>query len=355
MKDDILIRLLLSPIALLYGLGISARNLMYRVGALRSVKFSMPVISVGNISVGGTGKSPHIEYLMHWLHSYIDVGVLSRGYGRKTVGFREVLPFDQSTDVGDEPLQFKKKFPNIPVTVSESRALGVPQLIKNYPNTQVVLLDDAFQHLAVSPGLNILLTEFSNPFTRDWLLPSGRLREWRSAYQRADIIIVTKCPDDLSPAQKREMLAEIDPYSRQKVFFSKYNYGTPYDMLRPDIKRPLDLDTDMLLISAIANTDYLLNYLGKNAHSVHTIEHEDHHFFDLGDLSDMKRRFDAIASDNKVIITTEKDATRLELHQEFFWKNGIQVLVLPVEVDFLDSDAAGFKAEVQGFLERFEV
>jgi len=355
MKDDILIRILVSPLALLYGLGVSLRNLLYRTGALRSIKFSLPVISIGNISAGGTGKSPHIEYLMQWLHSYIDVAVLSRGYGRKTVGYREVNPWDTALDAGDEPLQFKKKFPEIPVTVSESRALGVPQLVKTWPNTQCVLLDDAFQHLAVSPGLNIMLTEFANPFTRDWLLPSGRLREWRSAYQRADIIIVTKCPDDLTAAQRRDMLAEIEPYARQKVFFSKYKYGTPYELLRPDVKRPLDLDTDALLVSAIANTDYLLHYLGKNLKSVHTIEHEDHHYFDDGDLSEIKRRFEAIPSANKVVVTTEKDATRLELHREYFWKQQMTVLVQPVEVTFCDDDELLFQAEVKRFLQSFEV
>lgn len=355
MKDDILIRILLSPLSLLYGLGVSVRNLLYRSGALRSVKFSLPVISVGNISVGGTGKSPHIEYLIRWLNEYIEVGVLSRGYGRKTVGYRDVMPYDLSTDVGDEPLQFKKKFPEIAVSVSESRALGVPQLVKNYPQTQCVLLDDAFQHLAVSPGLNILLTEYANPFTRDWLLPSGRLREWRSAYQRADIIIVTKCPDDLSGAQRRKIVDEIAPYARQKVYFSKYAYSTTYDMLRPYVQQPLDLDTDVLLVSAIANTDYLLSYLGKNARSVHTIEHPDHHYFDMADMSEMKRRFEAIPSANKVVVTTEKDATRLELHKEFLWENKIPVRVLPVSVQFCDDDEPRFRADVQQFLETFTV
>ena len=355
MKDDILIRILLSPIALLYGLGVSIRNLLYRTGALRSVKFSLPVISVGNISVGGTGKSPHIEYLMRWLHAYIDVGVLSRGYGRKTIGYREVFPSDNALEVGDEPLQFKQKFPEVPVTVSESRALGVPQLVRTYPNTQCVLLDDAFQHRAVSPGLNIMLTEFAHPFTRDWLLPSGRLREWRSSYQRADIIIVTKCPADLSPTQRRNMLNEIQPYPRQKVFFSKYKYGTPYNMFRTDLQRPLDFDTDGLLVSAIANSDYLLDYLGKNMRSVHTIEHEDHHYFDLGDLSDIKRRFEAIPSANKVLITTEKDATRLALYKDYFLQNNIGVFVLPVEVQFCDEDEPLFQTEVQYFLEEFKV
>jgi tetraacyldisaccharide 4'-kinase len=354
LSDDILVRILLLPVSFLYGLGISTRNLFYKMGLLRSVRFDLPVISVGNIAVGGTGKSPHIEYLIRWLHQYIDVGVLSRGYGRKTVGFREVQPFDNANDTGDEPLQFKRKFPEVPVTVSESRALGVPQLVKDYPGTQCVLLDDAFQHLAVTPGLNILLTEYARPFTKDWLLPSGRLREWRSAYQRADIIIVTKCPVGLTPQQRQKMLDQIDPYPRQKVFFSYYDYTTTYDLLRPDMRLPLSPDTDVLLVSAIANTDYLLSYLGKNVRSVHTVEFEDHHYFDLADLSDIKRRFDAIPSVNKVIVTTEKDATRLGMHSSFLWENQMPVRVLPIEVKFDGGDEPLFQEEVRSFLEAFK-
>ena len=222
MPEDIVIRVLLLPVALLYGLGVGFRNLLYRMGVLRSVKFDLPVISVGNLTVGGTGKSPHIEYLLNWLTEYLEVVVLSRGYGRKTEGYRKVTTLDTAQEVGDEPLQFKRKFPNTPISVSESRALGVPELVKNNPDTQCVLLDDAFQHLAVTPGLNIMLTEFNHPFTRDWLLPSGRLREWRNGYRRAEIIIVTKCPPDLSAKQRQEMIYEIDPYPRQRIYFSQY-------------------------------------------------------------------------------------------------------------------------------------
>jgi tetraacyldisaccharide 4'-kinase len=354
--DDILLRILLLPLALLYGLGVSARNLLYRVGALRSVRFDLPVISVGNLTVGGTGKSPHIEYLLRWLHQYIHVAVLSRGYGRSTVGYRPVTVIDTAKDVGDEPLQFKKKFPEIPISVGESRALGVPELVRRNPETQCVLLDDAFQHLAVAPGLNILLTEFARPFTRDWLLPSGRLREWRSAYRRADLIVVTKCPADLTNEQRQKMLRDIEPYHWQQVFFSRYHYAVPQELLRPDVLRPLDLDTDVLLVSAIANTDYLLDHLSKSARSVHTLEREDHHYFDDGDLAEILKRFEALPSQRKIILTTEKDATRLLLHEEFFWKNNLPVYVLPVEVEFCgEGEDERFKAAVQKFLLEFRV
>ncbi|HNG88820.1 MAG TPA: tetraacyldisaccharide 4'-kinase, partial [Saprospiraceae bacterium] len=232
---------------------------------------------------------------------------------------------------------------------------GVPELVKRNPETHCVLLDDAFQHLAVEPGLNVLLTEFSRPFTRDWLLPSGRLREWRFGYRRADVIIVTKCPPDLSARQRQDMLAEIDPYPRQRVYFSRYQYSSPFDMLRPDVLRPLDLDTDALLISAIANTDYLLAHLSTTLRSVTTLEFEDHHYFEEEDLRTLLKRFDALPSQNKIILTTEKDATRLEAHQDFLWKNNLPVFVLPAEVAFCDDDEARFQEDVKKFLTEFKV
>ena len=354
MSEDIVIRIVLLPLALLYGLGVSARNLLYRVGVLRSVRFDLPVISVGNLSVGGAGKSPHIEYLLRWLSQYIHPAVLSRGYGRKTEGYRTVSVIDTAEDAGDEPLQFKRKFPEIPISVSESRALGVPELVKRNPEVQCILMDDAFQHLAVTPGLHILLTEYSHPFTRDWLLPSGRLREWRHEYRRADIIVVTKCPPELSMQQRYQMTQEIDPYPRQRLYFSQYRYGLPYDMLRPDVHRELDMDTHLLLVSAIANTDYLLQHLAGQAPSVQTMEFEDHHYFDETDLNDLLRRFDAMPQKNKIILTTEKDAARLELHHPFFWKHELPVFVLPIEVAFLDDDENRFREDVKQFLMDFK-
>jgi len=350
LSEDIVIRVLLLPVALLYGLVVGLRNLLYRIGVLRSVHFDLPVISVGNLSVGGAGKSPHIEYLIGWLDQFIQVAVLSRGYGRKTFGFRPVTTIDTAEEVGDEPLQFKRKFPQIPINVGESRALGVPEVVKYSPDTQCVLLDDAFQHLAVTPGLNILLTEYSRPFTSDWLLPAGRLREWRHGYRRADVIVVTKCPPGLTDTQRQELQLQIDPYPRQRIYFSEYQYGDPYDLLRPELRRPLDLETDVLLVSAIANTDYLLGHLAQEVRSVQTMEFTDHHYFEETDLADLLKRFERMPSPNKIILTTEKDAMRLELHQAYFWKQHLPIFVLPVEVAFCDDDEAAFQADVQQFL-----
>jgi tetraacyldisaccharide 4'-kinase len=353
LADDLLLRILLLPLALLYGLGVALRDALYRLKVLRSVQFNLPVISVGNISVGGTGKSPHIEYLTRWLDQYLEIAVLSRGYGRKTEGYRPVSIIDTAEVAGDEPLQFKRKFPDVPVSVSESRALGVPELVRRYPLTQCVLLDDAFQHLAVTPGLNILLTEYNRPFTRDWLLPAGRLREWRAGYRRADIIIVTKCPDDLSAARRQSMLTEIDPYPRQRLYFSRYAYGVPYHLVDQAQVRPLDRQTDVLMVSAIANTDYLVQYLAGRIRSLETVEFADHHYFTETDMLDLQRRFEALTSTNKIILTTEKDAMRLELHLAALAH--LPIFVLPVQVAFCDNDEADFQADVKQFLLDFKV
>src|SRR5688572_13315164 len=232
MVDQWILKILLSPLALLYGLAVSARNGLYNMGLLRGISFSIPVISIGNLSVGGTGKTPHTEYLIRLLHEYIKIGVLSRGYLRKTAGYREVVINDDAENVGDEPLQFKRKFPHVPVAVSESRGMAIPLLIRTYPDMQLILLDDGFQHREVDAGLHVLLTDYNQRFTEDWLLPVGKRCEWGSASGRADIIIVTKSPvqigNDEMEAIRREVMHDED----QKIFFSYYAYGNPYRMYR---------------------------------------------------------------------------------------------------------------------------
>ncbi len=355
MSEDFLIRLLLLPLSLLYGLGVSLRKFFYRVGVLKSVAFDLPVISVGNLTVGGAGKTPHLEYLIKWLDQYLEVATLSRGFGRKTVGFRPVSVIDTAQEAGDEPLGFKRKFPHVAVAVGENRALGVPELVRRNPETQVVLLDDAFQHMAVTPGLNILLTEFSRPFFSDWLMPSGRLREWRSGYRRADMIVVTKCPEQVSEREKQRFLQKIRPFPWQTVFFSRYRYGEPYDFLRPDVRRKLDSETDVILLSAIAGTGYLLDFLEKNARTVIPIEHEDHHFFEESDLEGLARRYENWPQkSDAIILTTEKDAVRLEPFQDFIFQKKLPVFVLPIEVEWLDGDEARFQREVKEWLLDFK-
>lgn len=353
MLQTTLAKLLLAPFSLLYGLGVSLRNWFYRRELLKSISFNLPVISVGNLSVGGAGKTPHIEYLIRSLNPYINIATLSRGYRRKTKGFLRIQPQMNAEQSGDEPLQYKRKFPDVEVTVAEERAFAIPQIIAARPDIQLVLLDDAFQHRAVKPGLNILLTEFNKPFTRDYLLPSGRLREWRSAYARADAIIVSKCPKELSRAAADKLIEEIDPLPHQKVFFSYYDYAAPYYMLDNRYRLQLDEELDVLLISAIANTDYLLDYLKDKAKSVRSLDYEDHHYFDRRDLGNLQRRFQELESERKAIITTEKDATRLELHRDFIREQRLPVFVLPLAVRFHFEEGATFDTLIRDFMLNF--
>ncbi len=353
MIQKILFQLLMSPFALLYGMGIGGRNLLYRLNILKEISFNIPVISVGNLSVGGTGKTPHVEYLIRWLSQYINVAVLSRGYKRRTKGFRKVNPHNQAQDTGDEPLQYKRKFPQSAVFVSESRVLGIPKIIALHPEVQVILLDDAFQHRAVKPGINILLTEFNRLFTSDFLLPVGRLREWRSAYKRADIILVTKCPGSLDPAERDRITNEINVLQHQRIFFTTYHYKPIYHLLYPTVQVKLEEDMHVLVICAIANTDFLLHYLESQVSSVKIMEYEDHHDFTSYEIAQLKSQFESIDENNKMIITTEKDAVRLEKHLDFLRKEQIPVFVLPAYVSFIDGEQQ-FQEIIRDFLMNFK-
>lgn len=354
MANDFVIRVLLLPFSLMYGLIVSFRELLYKIGLIKSVRFSMPVIGVGNLSVGGTGKTPHVEYLVKWLDQFIQVAILSRGYGRKTVGVHEVHVGHTAEAVGDEPLQIKRKFPQTPVFVAENRSLGIPGIVQRYSNTQAVILDDAFQHRAVQPGIHILLTEFDRPYTRDWLLPAGRLREWRSGADRADIIIVTKCPAALTEADRQTFLAELEPRKHQKVYFSTFQHGQPYLLWNAQQRINLDKNLDVLLVSALAGTDFLTQALSEQVRTIRSVAFKDHHAFTLDDLETIKRDYGYLESQRKVMICTEKDAVKLERFAQAFIDSGILVFVLPAEVQFLQQDEALFQAEIKQFLLDFK-
>jgi tetraacyldisaccharide 4'-kinase len=358
-------KILLSPFALVYGIIVGARRLLYRTRLLRSSRFDIPTISVGNLNVGGAGKTPHIEYLIRLLQPYINVSVLSRGYKRRTEGFMMVETNSTALDVGDEPLQYKLKYPSVPVAVSEKRAYAIPQMVYRSPDIQTILLDDAFQHLAVKPYLNILLTEFSDPFTKDFLLPAGRLRDWRATYRHADIIIITKCPFDLHETEKQRFIHDINPYHYQRLYFSYYNYGAPYPLFVHTPPSPqgsfdvvfknLDAETEVLLVCGIAKPDYLLDYLSSKVKSVTTMAFEDHRLFSNYDVAQFKRLYDNMASKKKIILTTEKDATRLFLHQDYLVENQLDIHVLPIEVAFHFEEGQVFDADIKNVLLNFKI
>ena len=355
MVNQWVLKLLLLPLALLYGLGVAIRNGLYSIGLLRGVTFSIPVISVGNLTVGGTGKTPHTEYLIRLLHEYLLLAVVSRGYKRTTTGYLEVTTNLDASLSGDEPLQYKRKYPHVPVAVAESRSFAIPQVIKSYPATQVILLDDGYQHREVVPGLNILLTEYNRLFTRDWLLPVGRLREWRSEAHRADFIVVTKCPDDLDEKQMAAIRNEVRKKEDQQVFFSKYRYGNPYRMYGSAERLVLNSNIDILLVVAIAGTEYLLEYVEGQSGDVRMLAFQDHHPFTSTDIGDIERHFKHMDEGReRIILTTEKDAMRLDVHRSLLQQLSLPIYILPVAVQFIGDNPGNFDLAVKDWLLNFK-
>lgn len=329
-----LLKPLLYPFSILYGLVVWLRNKLYDVGLLSGVRFSLPVISVGNLSVGGTGKTPHIEYLLRLLQYEYRVATMSRGYKRKSHGFILAGKDSSALEIGDEPAQFLYKFPETAVSVCEDRMTGIPELLSRRPDTDVILLDDAFQHRSVKPGLNILITDYSRPFYKDFILPFGRLREGRSAYRRADIIIVSKCPIALPESDQKEIIAHIAPLEHQQVFFTGLAYGSPYDFFTGApmlLKEP----QHVLLVCGIARPEPLVQFLQESGHSVHLLSYPDHHYFSDQDIEEIKTTYNNLSANNRVLITTEKDAARLALRKEQLSTWAIPFYVVPVQVTFL--------------------
>ncbi|WP_271405428.1 tetraacyldisaccharide 4'-kinase [Tenacibaculum soleae] len=308
-----LLRFLLFPFAVLYNVITTIRNWFFDIGFFKSTSFNIPVIVVGNLSVGGTGKTPQIEYLIRLLKHTHKLAVLSRGYKRKTTGFQIVSDKHTTTDVGDEPLQFFKKFKNdTTIAVDVDRTNGIQQLLKEDILPQVVLLDDAYQHRKVKGSTYILLTKYNDLYVDDFILPTGNLRESRSGAKRADIIIVTKCPEDLSVEMQDEIRRKINPSEYQQLFFTTITYdenlkGTESKLTITDLK-----NKEVLLVTGIANPSSLLSYLSKENINYKHLSYPDHYDFTENDILKIEKTFKSLKTLNKVILTTEKDYMRLE-------------------------------------------
>jgi tetraacyldisaccharide 4'-kinase len=344
-------RLLLLPFAILYGLIVSIRNWLYNKNFFKSASFGMPLICVGNLSVGGTGKSPMVEFLVLQLKNQFNIAVLSRGYKRKTKGYALATSSTTAIDVGDEPMQFHYKFPDVPVAVGEERLDAISQLLHDKPETEVIILDDAFQHRAINAGLNILLTDYSNLFTDDFYLPTGDLRDAKSSYKRAHMIVVTKCPPALSDAERLEITQQIDPLPEQLVFFTTLVYGSPYHITTHNLTY-FDEHTDVLLITGIANPKPLKRYLEERIHTYYMMSFSDHHIFTLDDWKDIKKRFISLESSKKIMLTTEKDAMRLLKYEGEL--TGLPMYVLPIEHRFLFDEGQRFTDLVSTFIQNFK-
>ena len=294
-----------------------------------------------------------IEYLIRILKEDQSIAVISRGYKRKTKGY--VLADDRTTalEIGDEPMQIKRKYPFVAVAVGESRVEAIPQLLQDCPNTSVILLDDAFQHRAIRAGLSIVLTDYSNLFTRDFLLPSGDLRDQRSSYKRADILIVTKCPATITQQECSSIRLEIDPLQGQDLLFSSLEYGSLYPLQEVNEPRKMNPETGVLLVTGIANPSALKNKLQKEQfHGYEFLSFSDHHIFTIDDIQTIRERYHKMEETDKLILTTEKDAVRLMKFKTEL--NDLPMYILPVEHKLLFDGDAILKNRIYQMMKRYK-
>ncbi len=347
-------RILMIPLSLLYGFAVWLRNTLFDTGLLPSRQFPVPVISVGNLRTGGTGKTPHVEYLIRLLRSKYNIAVLSRGYKRKSKGFVVAGADSSCREIGDEPGQIHKKFPDILVAVHEKRSKGINMILEAYPETNLIILDDAFQHRYVKPGLNLLLTGYYNPFFDDFLLPFGHLREGKRRAKRADALIVAKTPTVFSPLDKRYFLKKLEAYKNKQVFFSTFEYKNllPFNK-NAKISCAKNLKS-IFLLTGIANSVALEEYLKTICKDLYVHKYRDHHQFTKRDLVRIREHFDRTISYAKVIVTTEKDAIRLQDKRLRELLDDIPVFVIPIEVRFHNSDEKDFADMVFRFLGQYK-
>lgn len=345
-----IVQFVLMPFSILYGLINVIRNFLYDKKVLKSLRFAHPIISVGNLSVGGTGKTPHIEYLIKLLKPNYSIATLSRGYGRKTAGI--IYANEQSTakEIGDEPMLYFMKNPEVPVVVGENRMLAIPDIIGFLPENQCILLDDAMQHRSVNAGLSIMISQYDKPYYHDFIIPAGRLREPRIGYKRADIIIISKCPVSLSEHERQEIIARVKPQSYQHIYFSTLQYAPIYPMFNHLPSIDTFKEYDIFILTGIADNGKIIIYCKTISKEVYSFDFKDHHYFDRYDIEKVSDLFSEIKNPNKIVLTTEKDATRLALEKELIWKKNLPIYILPVEVKFMDKDKQKFDEDISQYL-----
>ncbi|MDP4273907.1 MAG: tetraacyldisaccharide 4'-kinase [Bacteroidota bacterium] len=352
-----LFRFLLFPFTFVYGLVVFVRNRLFDYNILKSREFNIPIISVGNITVGGTGKTPHIEYLVKVLQKEFELAVLSRGYKRKSKGY--LLAGENSTyaEIGDEPLQIKQKFPDIEVAVDRNRKHGIEQLFLENKDLQAILLDDAYQHRYVKPGLSILLIDFNFPISHDHLLPMGKLREPSSERKRADIIILTKTPADLKPIDRRIIDKTMKLYPYQTLYFTTVQYHEPVALSASNNFVPTtawikENEATLLLVTGIAQPEPLKKYLLNFTPNISTLYFTDHHEYTEKDLQKIKQTFQNLKGENKIIITTEKDAMRLNKFCDSEKDLIENMFFIPIEIKFLHDEGEMFNEHIIGYVRK---
>ena len=352
--DFIKINKWLLPLSWIYGLGVKLRNTLFETGVLKSRSFDIPVISVGNITVGGTGKTPHVEYLANLLKDTFRVAVLSRGYKRKSKGFLIATAQTAMQEIGDEPYQMKRKFPHVTIAVDKDRCHGIERLTEEDSSLDVVLLDDAFQHRYVKPGINILLADYHRLIIYDTLLPAGRLREPLTGKNRADIVIVTKCPKELKPMEFRVITKAMSLYPYQSLFFTTLDYGelhSLYDTTKPNANLSELSHHNVLLITGIGSPKQLEHDLSPLIPNLTPLSFSDHHEFREKDIELINETYNKMPSP-KCIITTEKDATRLECIEGLSDDVKNHLYVLPVRITFMQEQEDVFKNKIIGYVRK---
>lgn len=343
------------PLSWLYGLGVRLRNQLFELGILKSRSFDVPIISVGNITVGGSGKTPHVEYLINQLKDRMKIAVLSRGYKRKSRGYVLAGKETVMRDIGDEPYQMKNKFRNIHVAVDKDRCHGIERLIgdEETKDTDVILLDDAYQHRYVKPGINILLVDYHRLIIYDKLLPAGRLREPQNGKSRADIVIVTKCPRDLKPMEYRVIIKAMSLYPYQKLYFTTLEY----DELKPAYcgeNRPLDSiknDENILLLTGIASPKQMIYDLRPYSEHITPLTYPDHHQFIKKDIERINEAF-AQMPEPKMVITTEKDNSRLFGMEGLSDEVRHNLYILPVKIKFMLDREEDFNHKILSYVQK---
>lgn len=331
-------RKLLLPFSWLYGAIVWLRNMLYDNGILPSRKFEQPfTIGIGNLSVGGTGKSPHVAWLAEKLSTSYKIAILSRGYKRKTKGFHLATVHDTSESIGDEPAMYLSRFRGtVMVAVSEDRITGVEKLAAHNSLPDIILLDDVYQHRKIEPAINILLTTYSDPFFNDHLLPAGNLRESASGKERADIIIITKCPNQIAPSKKEELIRKVAPSPEQLLLFSGLKYSAP----QPVKNRVNGSLQDLVLLTGIADPSLLITHLKSDFNLLKVFEFPDHHQFSTQEIERVADYFNNIAGAGKAIITTEKDLTRLKRPELSRLVDDLPLYVIRVDVSFSEHDSS---------------
>ena len=353
--DFIKINKWLLPFSWLYGAVSKLRNALFEMGVLKMRSFQIPIIGVGNITVGGTGKTPHVEYLAKLLNEKFQVAVLSRGYKRKSKGFIKADKDTAMPKIGDEPYQMKQKFPNITIAVDKNRCHGIDMLAEQDPNLDVILLDDAFQHRYVKPGINILLVDYHRLIIYDKLLPAGRLRESLDGKNRADVVIVTKCPKDLKPMEFRVVTKAMNLFPYQRLYFTTLDYGElkPLFQTRGTNIPTLDSLKDMhvLLLTGIASPEQMVHDLSPYTEQLQQLIFADHHQFKKKDIHHINDTFAAMPSP-KLIITTEKDATRLSNIEDMSDEVKKNIYILPVRISFMQDQENTFNQQIIDYVRK---